>query len=193
MNKKYDFAKVEEKWQKASTFYDQKNFFSAMTLIKEILSINSNHDQSIQLQAELIDRFDQAEQFYNEIKLGIKDQKGDLKKLLELLKEAIAIYSDHPAGVLIQHKLIVLSERYKIYLEKGNQAIEKHKLEEALYLFQKAKKIESGSEVLDRRIELLLTIKNMRGQIEENLSKRHFNQSRRLAHLIDLKISEIKK
>ena len=184
---------IEEKWQKASNFYEQKNFVNAMTSIKEILSINPNHDLSVQLQSELMDRFSQAEQFYNEIKLGIENKNGDLKTSLELLKEAIEIYPDHPAGVLIQHKLIVLSERYKNYMEKGNKAIESHKLEEALYLFQQVQEIESGSEILKRRIEILLRIKDMRQQIEENLSKRNFNQARRLAHLIDLKIMEIKK
>ena len=180
------------KFQEIILNYEKKNFNKTTRLIDEILIQDPEHETILQLQARLNKKYHQAEQFYNEINKELESEKKSLKQLLELFKQAMNIYPDHPSGAIVQYKLLNLSKLYRTSMENGYEAVQNQNLQGALYLFEQAHMIETGSNTLKEKIEHLKKIKQMKDEIDENIAQGDFVKARRIAYLTDLFISAIK-
>jgi len=87
-------SKTGETWEKASLWFSKGDFNEAARLTGEVLCMEPDHTQALQLKEELRSRFDQAKQFYEEIRKKLDE--GVLSGLIELLEAAVKIYPDHP-------------------------------------------------------------------------------------------------
>jgi serine/threonine protein kinase len=182
---------VDETWERASHSFSQGDFNEAARLAEKVLEAKPDHTGARRLREELSARFGQAEQFYQEIARNL--EAGDLSGLTDLVREAISIYPNHPAGHLAQVKLGARARRYRNVMEEGLQELQEERWESALECFcQVLKLINPGAVRLKPIIEVLTRIREMRREIDQTLMQREFRKTLRLARSVDLQVTQMK-
>lgn len=184
--------KIDTKFQEAMQAFNDKEFNKTAGLIDEILVQKPEHPETIQLQTRLAEKHHQADLLYNEIRQQLDTEKKDINLILGLLENAVDVFPEHPSGLIIQNRLLNLSQTYKKLTEKGVKAFQSRKWSEALQFFEQADKINPASGTIKIKTHHLRKIQQMRHEIDENLKNGDLEKARRLAYLTDLAIKEIR-
>jgi len=182
---------LEETWERASLFFSQGDLNEAARLTEKVLDAQPDHPGARQLKEELSSRFSQAEQFYREIDRDLDG--GDLAELIDLLNNAVSIYSEHPAGLLVQAKLGARARQYRNAMEEGLMALKEERWGSALECFRKAMNLHPGGTNLGPIIGFLTRIEDLRRDIHQALAQGEFKTALRLAHLVDLLVEQMKR
>ena len=104
----------------------------------------------------------------------------------------MAIYPEHPRGVVIQTRLEAKAIQLTDALEHGSIAMKKGLWEEALHWLRRAIEIDPGNVQLKPTIDMLSHILTIRGDINQALNRNDANEARRLACLLDAIIEEMR-
>lgn len=132
--------RIEETWERASLWFSKGDFNEAKRLTEEVLSMAPGHLQARYLREELKARFDQAEQFYEEIKRNLDG--GALSHLVGLLQEAVNIYPDHPSGRLVQARLHNRTKQFRKIWKRISSCYSQKDFREAARLLEEILRIE---------------------------------------------------
>lgn len=132
--------RIEETWERASLWFSKGDFNEAKRLTEEVLSMAPGHLQARYLREELKSRFDQAEQFYEEIKRNLDG--GALSHLVGLLQEVVNIYPDHPSGRLVQARLHNRTQQFRKIWKRISSCYSQNDFREAARLLEEILRIE---------------------------------------------------
>lgn len=182
-------AELDETWRAASMFFSKCQFSEADYLTDQILKKDSGHAHAQQLKKTIRDRFIQAETFYQEIQKDLEG--GDLSQQIELLKEAIDIYPNHPSGRFVQSKLAGRGKKYSQNMEDGLMALQKKHWGYALDCFQKARQAHPGVENLRIIMEMLEQIEDTQRALNQAIYNKDDKKSKELKRSINLQEEQI--
>ena len=132
--------RIEETWERASLWFSKGDFNEAKRLTEEVLSMAPGHLQARYLREELKARFDQAEQFYEEIKRNLDG--GALSHSVGLLQEVVNIYPDHPSGRLVQARLHNRTKQFRKIWKRISSCYSQKDFREAARLLEEILRIE---------------------------------------------------
>ena len=181
---------LAEIWNKAQESFSQGNLNEASRLLEEVLCFEPDHGAASELQGKIKERFDQAEQHYRMITEGLEET--DLDTLTGFLEEAVAIYPDHPVGVVPQTRLEARAKQLREALEKTSAAMKKELWKPALEWLKKAQQLDRGNVQIEPTIEALTYIKGIRVEINQALIQNDVSEAQRLARLVDAVVEEMK-
>jgi tetratricopeptide (TPR) repeat protein len=181
---------LAEIWNKAQVSFPQGNLNEASRFIEDVLCLEPDHGGASELQSKIKERFDQAEQHYRMITEGLEET--DLDTLTGLLEEAVAIYPDHPVGVVPQTRLEARAKQLREALEKTGAAMKKELWKPALEWLKKAQQLDRGNVQIEPTIEALTYIKGIRVEINQALIQNDVSEAQRLARLVDAVVEEMK-
>lgn len=184
-------GKLEESWTKAQESFSQGDLNEASTYLEKVLSLDPYHETATELRKQIKRRFDQAESCYRMITEHLEGK--NLDSLKGLLDEAIAIYPEHPAGILPQKKIEKRARELRETLEEADASMKKDHWEEALHWLERAIQLDSHNVQLGPTIESLAHIKSIRKDINQALILNDFDNAMHLARFADAIIGEMKR
>lgn len=158
----YNASKEEEAgmWEKALGLFNESKFNEANEQLTRIFGINSAHSDALEMQKKIQSRYSQAEELYQYI-MGQLDTQN-LRDLIELLKQAINVYPEHPAGRVPQELVAAKATAYRKAMEDGTRMFNDQRWESALHFFTKAIQIDDASTNLRVLVERLSLIEDYR-------------------------------
>ena len=165
---------------KTQALYDRNQFNEALELLQRNGFNMSPATEALQRQINV--RRDKAGRIYSYIDNNF--ESGNLSSLIELLKEAVEIYPEHPDGCPIQIKLSHMASNYNATIEAGNTALTKMNWEGALEAFTRALSFDNDQTIL-RHVSFLSKITGWREEIDQALGNDDFAKARNLACLVD--------
>ena len=181
---------IQSTLEKAKSCLYEGNLNEAKNLLDEVLIVQPDHIQAQKLRQEIRNRWEQAQQFYEEIARNFEG--GDLSELLDLLKEAINIYPNYLPGRMVQVKLEAKTRQYRQAIEEGVASIKKECWESALKWLEKALKIDTGATHLKQVVEDLSMISEAKRQIQHSINQKEFNTAIHYARSIDMVVKQMK-
>jgi len=147
-------------WEKALGLFNESKFNEADDQLTRIFGINSAHSDALEMQRKIESRYRQAEELYQHI-MGQLDAQN-LSDLIELLKKAISVYPEHPAGRVPQEMVAAKAKAYRKAMEDGTRMFNEQRWESALHYFTKATQIDEVSTNLRVLVERLILLKEYR-------------------------------
>lgn len=181
---------LAEIWNKAQESFSQGNLNEASRFIVEVLCLEPDYGGASELQGKIKERFDQAEQHYRMITEGLEET--DLDTLTGLVEEAVAIYPDHPGGVVPQIRLEARAKQLREALDQAVASMKKEHWEPALEWLKKAQQLDPGNVRLKPTIEVLTYINGITVETNQALIRNDVSEARRLARLVDAVVEEMK-
>lgn len=182
---------LEEVWNKAQESFSRGDLNEASTYLEKMLSLDPDHETARELRNKIKERFDQAELSYRMI---TEDLEGnELDTLTDRLEEAIAIYPEHPSGILPQKRIEKRAKNLREALEKAGTSMNKGLWEQALHWIERATQLDPHNVQLGPTIEVLAHIKSIRSDINQALILNDFDNAMHLARFADAIVDEMKK
>jgi serine/threonine-protein kinase len=143
-------------WERICGHVSQRQFADARRVCHRLLEQHPDHADAKVLQDELQERYDQDRQLYTAMEQGLESIGID--SLIAMLKEAVDVFPDHPAGRVVQVRLSVKSHQYCQALESGVDAAGRREWEIALSHFEQAKRLNAGAREAEGPARLVVAI-----------------------------------
>ena len=144
---------------------------------------------------EIEARDEQARQIYEYISANADND--DLSDLVKMMPEAMAIYPDHPSGLLVRTRLAARVRRFADAIEAAIRARGQGQWEAAIARLQDARAANPGSARTARAIDdLTLAVqerREMRERIEAAIREGNSSKALTLARALDRYIEQIER
>ena len=180
-------AELDKAWQGACRYFDQRQFNDAMRLCRAILTHCPGHIEAEQMQEEIQHRDDQARRIYEAIEQGLDSRSLD--EQIELLREAVDAYPDHPVGRVTQIKLALKSRQYRRAMEQGLGELAGGSWQTAQSWFQLAKELNRGVPEAERperlAAQVLQEVQQARDRIDAAIADGNWDRALALAQAVD--------
>ena len=139
----------DDTWRRVCRCRDAGDLNGAIRGCGALLEEQADHVQARQLLEELQARYQEASAFYAALERDVESR--NVPELLALLREAIQIFPDHPAGRLVQARVRNLAQAFRGHMQHGYEALMQGRWEIALDRLRQAQKLESGCPAPGRR------------------------------------------
>ena len=170
-------------FEKAKNLYDQNNLAEAMNILETLPPDSPFRREANALQRKISERYSLSEKLYSEINSQLAE--GQFRDLVDLVKEACEIYPEHPDGISVQTKLLSRVKSYNKILTAGRALLEQEKWEDALCFYNRALNFEKCNPMIQRTVEVLKKITDLRAEIDIALKNREFEKATSRACLVD--------
>ena len=147
-----DAESVEALWRCVCDHIEQGRLNDARRACRHLIEMYPDHADAKALRDELEERYDQARQLYTAMEQCL--ETIGLDALIEMLKEAVDAFSDHPAGRVVQIRLSVKARQYRQAMESGVAAAKQREWETALSHFEHAKRLNAGAREPERLVRV---------------------------------------
>ena len=178
---------LEEAYQAASRYVEQRNFVEAHKLCRQVVEGPSNHPQAAALLGQLQQRYDQAAELYEVLRRGL--DRRSLDELHPLLLEAVELYPNHPLGRTVLIQLKSKGDKLHQAMELGIAAAEERDWAAAESWFDRARKIDPGGaaaqEAYDRARRVREEHRRTRRLIDRALQSRKGDRALDVARQVD--------
>jgi len=178
---------IEVMWRRACVCIPQRCFPQAQQLCARILRLRPDYDHAQMMLDDLHGREQQAQRLYDTIEQGLAG--GSLEDLTALLREAVELYPNHPAGRVAQIGLVSRSRRYRTTMRRGAAAFLRGAWDEAAAAFQQAVAADPGSssaaQAADLTSRVLQHIEESRRHINEATHAQDWSRAQALARCLD--------
>lgn len=180
-------------WERACQCIPEKNFAEATRLGNQVLRLKPDHDDAQSMIEQIQQRYDKTGELYRMIEremasLSLEQQAG-------MLEEAMALYPNHPEGLVVQTRIDVAAREFRRCMEDGRAALKKQALETAQASFERARQMNPGSPAVAQALEFVHNIQNeiatARQHIDEAIGRQNHGEARSLARRLDEYIERI--
>ena len=182
-------SNAHEAWQQISLCYSEGSFKEAHLLLNKFLGEIPNDPEALQLKDELVERYNRAEQLYNELENEL--ESDELADLINYLKQIDQIYPDHPSSEDIKSKLALRAGQFRKAMEKGLVSLKNKDWETAFELLKKALQLNTSVINIKPLIEKLGYISEIRRQMNQSILQNNQQEARRCARLYDYLADEL--
>jgi len=146
-------AEVSTLWSRVNAHMDRNQFEEARALLKQIVEKRPNDTRAEVILSDLQQRFERASLIYQE--LANAGGGLPLSISVNLLREAVALYPNHPAGAAVEVAIAVKDRRFRQHMHAGWQAACSGFWDEATAQFQQARSLDSVSQRACQAIQFL--------------------------------------
>ena len=172
-------APIDQLWEEACQCLSTSCLSEATQFCHQILHLDPGHEDAKNMLEHLQTRYQQAARFYQVIERDMGSQS--LNQLTNLIKEAMAIYPDHPEGRLVQAQIASRASEYRSCMEEGLTAIRQGMWEAGWANFERAKKINIGGPAAARALEFIFRIRQEIETLRQHIDEAVHRQNRRRA------------
>ena len=145
-----------ELWLQTRALMERGELNSALRLCRELLDAIPNHKEGRQLLAELEARYQQAERLYTVV--ADEMAQRSLAESEALVKQAVTLFKEHPAGEVVQQRLLARAREYSQHLLRAKTALSRGYWQAALTRFQQAQALDPGGGGVAEAIEFVTKI-----------------------------------
>jgi len=170
-------------FEKAKKLYDQNKLNETNNILRTISPDSSCQREANTLQRKIKERYSLAEKLYSQINSQFSE--GKLSDLVDVIKEVCEIYPEHPDGISVQTKLLSMARNYNETLTVGRGYLEQEKWEDALCFYNHAPSIEKCDPIIQRTVEVIEKITDLRTEIDIALKNEEFEKVMSLACIVD--------
>ena len=176
-----------ELWLQTRNFMERGDLNSALRHCRELLDAVPNHREGRKLLAEIEARYQQAERLYTVVAEEIAQRS--LAESEALVKQAVTLYKEHPAGEVVQQRLWARAREYSQHLLRAKTALNRGYWEAALTRLQQAQALDPGgggvAEAVEFVTKILAHVRYVRGQIDRAVNEGKQRQAIGLARALD--------
>ena len=147
-----DPQSVESLWRCVCEHIEQGRLNDARRTCRQLLEMHPDHADARMLRDELEERYDQTLQLYTAMEQGLETIGLDTQ--IEMLREAVDAFSDHPAGRVVQIRLGVKTRQYRQAMGNGVAAAKRREWETALSHFEHARRLNPGAREPERLVRI---------------------------------------
>ncbi|MFH1516946.1 MAG: protein kinase [Pseudomonadota bacterium] len=186
-------GQVDSAWQQVCDRFAGQCFAEAASLCRRIVQACPDHADAQEMLEQIQHRHSQAEQLYTAISQGLDDR--GLDDMNDLLSEAVAVYPEHPSGLVVQVRLAAKARQYRQAMEQGLAAAQDGDLEAALASLERARQLNPGTRATEEPVRLVgalvRNIQERRQQIDAAMAAENWDLAQGLARELDQYIQAI--
>ena len=187
-------ALASELWARVSAHLHDDELDEARALLEQLVEKCPSETRAEIVLADLRQRFDQAAQMYDE--LASADGALPLSTAIDVLRKAVALYPNHPAGGNVQLSLLVKARRFRQHMLAGWQAACNGFWDAAITQFQQASILDPVGHAACQAIDFLTGVRarvlDLRQRIDEALRQGNGRLALSLARASDELFEEVR-
>jgi len=180
-------AKASKFWSRVNAHLHNDECEKACALLKQLIEECPNEARAKVILSDLQKRFDQAGQMYHE--LANADGALPLSTAVDLLRRAVGLYPNHPAGGGVQLVLAMKARRFRQHMQAGWQAACNGFWDAAITQFQQANTLDSVGQAACQAIDFLSGVRgrvlDLRQRTDEALRQGNGRLALSLARALD--------